>query len=254
MEEVNFYKEADDFKILFNEIEDLLRKRCEQRSVRGYYQYMPYSECISKLLISKDMLIKHYKNELEEIGELRNYMMHNSTRNYAYPVYPSPEYNELLRTIIGEIKQPKTIYNSKMCVRNDGHMLWASLTDNVQDTVRKMLEKVYTQVPILEDGRMVGVFSESSLIEMFKEGNDIANDPHVRFENILEYIDIDRERILEDFGVIDKDSSTYEVEEFFKRAFDSDKRITCLFITENGKKTEKILGLTTIWDVLGKHE
>ena len=215
---------------------------------------MPYSECINKLLISKDMLIKHYKNELEEIGELRNYMMHNSTRNYAYPVYPSPEYNELLRTIIGEIKQPKTIYNSKMCVRNDGHMLWASLTDNVQDTVRKMLEKVYTQVPILEDGRMVGVFSESSLIEMFKEGNDIANDPHVRFENILEYIDIDRERILEDFGVIDKDSSTYEVEEFFKRAFDSDKRITCLFITENGKKTEKILGLTTIWDVLGKHE
>ena len=152
MDEVNFYKEADDFKILFNEIEDLLRKRCEQRSVRGYYQYMPYSECINKLLISKDMLIKHYKNELEEIGELRNYMMHNSTRNYAYPVYPSPEYNELLRTIIGEIKQPKTIYNSKMCVRNDGHMLWASLTDNVQDTVRKMLEKVYTQVPILEDG------------------------------------------------------------------------------------------------------
>ena len=62
------------------------------------------------------------------------------------------------------------------------------------DTVRKMLEKVYTQVPILEDGRMVGVFSESSLIEMFKEGNDIANDPHVRFENILEYIDIDREK------------------------------------------------------------
>ena len=66
MDEVNFYKEADDFKILFNEIEDLLRKRCEQRSVRGYYQYMPYSECINKLLISKDMLIKHYKNELED--------------------------------------------------------------------------------------------------------------------------------------------------------------------------------------------
>ena len=85
MDEVNFYKEADDFKILFNEIEDLLRKRCEQRSVRGYYQYMPYSECISKLLISKDMLIKHYKNELEEIGELRNYMMHNSQKLYIIP-------------------------------------------------------------------------------------------------------------------------------------------------------------------------
>ncbi len=254
MDEVNFYKEADDFKILFNEMEDLLRDRCQKRNVKGYYQYMPYSECITKLIISKDMVIKHYKNELEEIGELRNYMMHNSTKNYAYPVYPSPEYNELLRKIVEEIKNPVTIYNSKMCVRNDGHMLYASLTDNVQDIVRKMLEKVYTQVPILEDGRIIGVFSESSLIEMFKDNNDIANDSHVRFENILDYIKIDRDRTLEDFGVIDKDCSIYEVEEFFKRAFDNDKRITCLFITENGKKTEKVLGLTTIWDVLGKHE
>ena len=252
--EVNFIEEADNFKKLFNELEDLLRERCEKRHIKGYYQFMQYSECISKLLVSKDGLIKFYRKELEEVGELRNFIMHNSTKNYTYPLYPSPDYNEMLSKIIAEMKEPTTIYNSKMCVRNDGHMLWASKTDNVQDTVRKMLEKVYTQIPILEDGRLAGVFSESSLIEMFKDNNDIANDSHIRFENILDYIDINRERTLEDFGFISKDSTIYDVAEFFKRSFDSDKRITCLFITENGNKTDKILGLTTIWDVLGKKD
>lgn len=189
---------------------------------------------------------------MKELGDVRNYIIHNSTENYTYPIYPSPDYNKLLKKIIMTIENPLTIYNSDMCIKNDGKkMYFRTLKDNVHETIEVMLKELYTHIPILENGKIIGVFSESSLIEIFKDIHIDAMDENTTFEDIFKYIDINKQRVMEDYQFIAQNENIYEVAEKFRSSFESNKRLSCLFITANGKSNEKVLGLTTIWDVLG---
>lgn len=65
-----------------------------------------------------------------------------------------------------------------------------------------------------------------------------------------DFIDIDKNEN-EYYSFVKKNTLLIEIEEMFQKEFKDNKRLAVVFITETGKKTEKLLGLITVWDLAG---
>ena len=157
--------------------------------------------------------------------------------------------NIKLKSIIDEINNPPTIYNSNMCIKKQ-YMYCKTINDTVESTIKDMVDKTYTHVPILENGIIKGVFSESSLLDIVDTESGIIIDKNTKFADILEYLKLGNHST-EEFIFISRNKNIYDVEDIFKDYFIRKKRVGCVYITESGKADESILGMLTAWDVLG---
>lgn len=56
--------------------------------------------------------------------------------------------------------------------------------------------------------------------------------------------------VSESFSFVDKNCHADMVEDLFKKTPTTDKRLGLVFVTEHGKRDEKILGLISAWDIV----
>lgn len=245
---IDFDEEIKIFKTNFNDLEKILKNKCKYYHIYNADK-LSYYESYNKL--SKfDNLIKYNKHIFNELGKIRNYIMHDNTEHYTYPICPSPDYNILLTNIINKIKKPPLVYNSSMCTKSET-MYYKKLTDNIYETIQTMSNKNYTYVPILDEQRkIIGVFSANVLLDKIKQKNGITVGKETTFKEIISEIKIENHS-MEKFPFISKKVNIYDVKAKFEEYFSNDKIIGCLFITNNGEKSEEILGMITAWDVLG---
>lgn len=246
---INFEEQAEKLLNLFKELEEIVKKECQKVGIMTEGK-KDISYLINELS-KKNSIIKRNKDELDLIRKIRNLNTHTHkvSKEYKYVIYPCPEINSKLENIINEIKNPPIIYNSKMCIKRQ-FMLCKTLTDNIYTTIKEMTDKLYTHIPILENEKLIGVFSENTLLDIVNKKGGIIVDEETTFETIKDAIKIENHS-MENFEFISKRKNIYDVEEIFKDYFSKHKRIGCVYITENGKKNESILGMLTAWDVLG---
>lgn len=243
---VNFTEEGNKLTDLFKELEEVIRKKCNAVGIKTDNILIgPLIEELSK----KNSVVRRYKSELMVIKEVRNINTHQRNDKYGYVVCPNPDMNVKLKSIIDEINNPPTIYNSNMCIKKQ-YMYCKTLDDTVEATIKDMVDKTYTHIPILENGIVKGVFSESTLLDIVNVEGGIIVDKNTKFADILEYLKLENHST-EDFIFISRNKNIYDVEDIFKDYFVRKKRLGCVYITENGKADESILGMLTAWDVLG---
>jgi hypothetical protein len=72
----------------------------------------------------------------------------------------------------------------------------------------------------------------------------------VRIKEFIEYIPFDKHKS-EYFDFISKKTLLTEVEELFQGELEENRRLGIIFITEDGKPSQKILGIITAWDMAG---
>lgn len=243
---VNFTEEGNKLTDLFKELEEVIRKKCNAVGIKTDNILIgPLIEDLSK----KNSVVRRYKQELMVIKDVRNINTHQRNDKYGYVVCPNPDMNVKLKSIIDEINNPPTIYNSNMCIKKQ-YMYCKTLNDTVESTIKDMIDKTYTHIPILENGIIKGVFSESTLLDIVNAENGIIVDKNTKFADILEYLKLENHST-EEFMFISRNKNIYDVEDIFKDYFARKKRLGCVYITENGKSSESILGMLTAWDILG---
>lgn len=233
---------------LFKELEKVLKKEAE---LIGVNPKKSVFDLIKDLRKTNSVLVK-YKNELEFVRDIRNVVTHEKVKNDKYVVYPSAEINKMFERIIEELKTPPLIIESKMCIKIQ-KICYKSMEDSVADTIKEMSEKLYTHIPILDNGALKGVFSENTLLDIVNTEGGIIVDKNTKFKEIEEELKLVNHS-MEDFKFISKNKTVYDVYELFKNYFSQRKRLGCVYITENGYPTEKLLGMVTAWDVLGSEK
>lgn len=72
----------------------------------------------------------------------------------------------------------------------------------------------------------------------------------VLIKEFEEFIPIDKHES-ECFEFVSKKALVIDIENIFQIGLKDQKRISVVFITENGKPKEKILGMITAWDLAG---
>lgn len=187
---------------------------------------------------------RHLRDELDYCREVRNILSHNPKVDGDFLVEPSDKMIKLLEDIIREVDSPARI-DEVMIHRNQ--VLACSLDDLVKPALAKMLQSSFTHIPILDDGRVCGVFSEKTLLtcmvdKAFAAGSDLT------FADIKKYLALEN-RGYESFRFIAHDLTVSDAGKMFSDAIRKKDRIGMIFVTHGGKPTERLMGIVTAWDV-----
>lgn len=233
---------ADRFLDLYREMESEIRERYFQDGDNGH-------EGVLSRALREVPDIQQFRDELNTCREVRNYLSHNRKIDGEYAVFPSPQLIEILENTLQAIKNPPTVM--QIAVGRD-QMLQAKFSDRALWLLRQMHRRGFSHVPVMHEGRLAGVFSESSVAAYLCDAacGQIADTAQIR--DFADYIGFAR-HTNETFAFVGADTSLPTVEEIYRRAFARHKRLSLIFITEHGQQDERLIGLITPYDVLA-HE
>lgn len=212
--------------------------------IRNKYGIKDYS--ISPIMyIQAQPEFRDISAELDYCRALRNFFSH--TPDYKDGVQPTAGLIDLLDQTIQRVKNPPLVMNHLIPVSK---VLCAGIDDLVLPKMRQMNEQVYTHIPILDNGIVVGVFSENTIFSYLTDEGIIGVEENTRFIDIQNYLPINAHKA-ECFRFVGRRTPIGEVRELYSEAMKAGDRIGLIFVTETGKLTEKLLGIISAWDIAG---
>jgi predicted transcriptional regulator len=193
--------------------------------------------------IAKDKRLNQYKEKLVVLSRLRNVYAHNSANN-LYQI--TDDSIIILREVINIIQNPIKAYQ-----KSSKLIKYAKLEDTVLYIIKEMKKNKFSYFPVLENEKLIGVFSSDVIGNIYATENEIIIDDNLKMGDIKRYIDT-KNHLNEKFVFVKRDDLLSYIEELFVNSYKQSehKYIGCAFVTHNGIKTEKILGIITIWDIL----
>lgn len=196
--------------------------------------------------LSNQNIYQRYSDEIKYCQEVRNLLSHKKKIENEFAVEPSQQMIDFIDNLIRKIKKRTKCYEIQITKNN---VCWKSMNDSVQETIKEMSDKLYTHIPILEDGKVVGVFDENSVFNYLSKQEIIMIEENTTFNDIKDYIGL-HDREMEEFIFFSSQNYLEELEMEFEKAYRKGKRIGIAFMTPNGKSYEKLQGIITPWDMI----
>lgn len=216
-----------------------------ERAATGAYGWESDGRAVYRL--TQLPQFRKIKDQLSFCREVRNLLQHNCRIQDAYAVEPSEQMLALLDRVTQQVLHPTLCRDVCTPV---ARLLYANGNDLVWPAMREMYHRGLTHLPILEDGRVVGVFSENAVFCSLVSGERRELSPDVRFRELRAHLNGSSRRS-EEYRFFPAAEPVAQAEAAFERAFSRGKRIAMFFLTEHGRKEERLLGVLTAWDILG---
>jgi hypothetical protein len=143
--------QAQIFLNLFNQLEQHLDGLNDSTEHYGFRRLV---DSLSKT----NEIIGAYKYDLIEFLELRNAIVHKSTG--APIAEPDPQIVLQLEKILNELQHPLTAIDIAA-----EPVFTCQTTTKIVDVLETMTSKFYTSVPVYDNKKFVGVFSDRSIVE-----------------------------------------------------------------------------------------
>jgi predicted transcriptional regulator len=226
---------AQKFLDHYNELDKLFAKILNQD------RYVSFSQRISEL-VPKNPVVRRYKDDLYQLGNLRNAIAHQSKG--GIPIAdPYQETVELIESILQEFKNPKRVISAfqfdVFCVNSDTTLIILLQETNAKD---------FSQAPILDaDGKVIEVISTNTISRwLFSEyKNQLIDLTKAKISDLMPNIET-----YGNYALITRNTTIYEAAEIYlKKSREKKSKLDCLIITESGKPTEKLMGIVCIEDI-----
>ena len=222
-----------------------LYRQLEQEGRLAYFPSDSPKESIIGRLMSVPQL-KKYKEDIDFCRVVRNFLVHTPKVNNAYAIAPSQEMVNFLKKLINEIKSPVQAMEYAIKINN---LYTINMRSNILDVVRFMQTMGYTHVPILEDGKLVGVFSPNVIYSYLSQTKDPVTSLDTELSLMKDYLSI-YNHTNEYFTFESRDATLYSVSKQFKIDSHNMKQLAAVFLTETGSEHEKVLAMLTPYSIL----
>ena len=224
----------DIFERLYNELEDVIREKYhlpETGSAVYFYESKVSGEAS-----------KHFRL----VRELRNYIVHDKRIDMFDAFSITDESISFVRKAIDQLKKPMRAID--ICILKS-QILFARIETPVIPLMKSMLERNISHVPVLDgQGILFGVYSGSTLLVSLTENPKSIFDQQTTISLFKPYLPINQ-HVGERYWFVNKVTPLDEIIDLFGHTTKDGKKLKMLFMTENGKQTEKILGIITPWNV-----
>lgn len=130
-----------------------------------------------------------------------------------------------------------------------GEIFAPSPADSVLSAVKIMQRNDYSYIPIVENHRIVGVFSTKTIMRLVAENNSVNFNDQLTFKDIADITNIVDEPNAH-YGFIHSNTTVEDVSELFQRSKKRRVRLDVLFITDNGQSNGLLQGMVTPVDLL----
>ncbi|NLA85224.1 MAG: CBS domain-containing protein [Clostridiales bacterium] len=234
-----------EFITIYNEIDEYMRRELNQD------KWISHSELIRRMART-NKVFKAYMDDLLSYARLRNAIVHNPEKRNAHPIADPHDYViEKYKKIRDSVLSPAIALDT-IAVRSE-NIYTASLDDKVLDVMLTMNKYAYTYVPIIEDERLIGVFSENTVFSYIVNTGNVLLDKDAKIKEFSKFIPIDKHES-ESFAFVSRGTPVIDIEDMFAKELRQGKRLAVVFITDTGDPDEKLLGLITAWDIAGYRE
>lgn len=204
-------------------------------------QYEGFSQ---KVKNSTNNVIKNRKNDLLSYGELRNAIVHRHIDDNFAIAEPHPVTVANLKKIYEQITNPKRVIPTfQMDVTG------AKEDEYINDILQNIRDFSFSQFPIFNETNQVIELINTNTIarwlanKLSEDGGGLIIDAKIKdFINDIEF--------KHNYKFISRNATIYDAFQLFIDEININKRnLDVLFITDAGKRTEKLLGMATIEDV-----
>lgn len=219
-----------------------------EEAVRRVYKLAKSDSVASEL--KRQPRFEQQKADIQSVTELRNYLLHNSRLDGAYAAEPSAEAIRFVRELTAVVNNRPRCRD--ICVPK-GQIISARLEDPVKPTMERMREEGHSSIPILRDGRVIGIFDERSFFAYVTRcnGEVFAPDGGLTFRDIEEHILVSS-RDMQAYAFSSMNDYVDAVTGIFERQLENGKRIRMVMLTFSGKATDRLQGIITPWDIIAK--
>ena len=193
--------------------------------------------------------MSQYKNIRSNLAFCR--MLRNLLSHYDW----SKAGNDLIIVTDQALRQVNNLYYSlnpvtlmRVAIRA-GQIFAPAPVDSVMAAVKVMARNDYSYIPIVENHRIVGVFSTKTILRIVAENNSALLSESLKFKDILDFIRLTDESEAH-YGFIGPNTNLEDVGEKFQRSKKRRVRLDMLFITDNGKPDGLLQGMVTPVDIL----
>ncbi|NLC67536.1 MAG: CBS domain-containing protein [Clostridiaceae bacterium] len=233
---------AEKFLAIYNELDTYMRRELNVDS------WISHKDLIRRLAEKGNLLIKYNADDLMTFAELRNAIVHNPYKNQLDPIAePHSIILSRYENLRNKILKPPLALDTIAIKYKDIYK--ATLEENTLTVMETMSKKSFTHVPVIEDGKLIGVFSENTIFSFIVNNRNVIIDDEFKIKDFIDFIPINN-HCSECFLFRPRNITVIEIVEVFKNDLIGSKRIAAVFITNNGREDEKILGLITPWDVI----
>lgn len=228
---------SDQFIQLYKTLEDLLeaKYRAEGRDV---------SSCVYQFLCDKESM--PFRIKLDLCRQVRNLLSHSANVDGEPPVTPADALIECLNDTIAYLKKPILASSRGTGIQR---LLKAVPTDRIVWLSKKMEEKGYSHVPVLDKGKVIGVFSVSTFFSLAKDEKLSEITDQTTIKEILPYISVNNHST-ERFEFSKKNDTVIKIRELFSKRKAGEKRVAGVLVTEDGTENTKLVSYITPWDVM----
>ncbi len=231
---------ADRFLEMFREMEELLALQYPPEERRYNSPVMDYINDPSNTL---------YREQLNTCREIRNLLTHHADIGGKSIVDPSDEIMKIMEDILRHISNPPMAIS---CATPFDKLMTASPEQKAFSVMYRMRDRGFSHVPVLKNGKFVGVFSVSTPFSYALESDgEIHRD--ITIGDFGPLLHIDR-HCTERYLFVPKTLTVGKAGKLFETVGNNKKRLAMMFITEGGKEHEPILGVLTPFDVLHVNE
>ncbi len=179
---------------------------------------------------------------LKTASDLRNILSHRN--NVALPT------EDFLNKFL---KIADNIIHPTLCIdiaTKGNDIIIGRESDKLLYLMYLMDRKYISHIPIYtDDYKFLGVFSRTTLYEYFLSKKSINFDENTRVSEAKEFIDISKHGN-EKYLFVNRYAKIVDVYKQLLKKTKEDRKLSCIFITPNGKMNEKLLGIVTQVDIL----
>ena len=178
-------------------------------------------------------------------------MLRNMLSHYDW----SKAGNDMIIVTEQAIRQVNNLYYSlnpmtlmRVAIRA-GQIFAPSPEDSVLAAVKVMQRNDYSYIPVVENHRIVGVFSTKTIMRLVAENNGVNISETLKFKEIADLIQLKDESNAH-YGFINPNMTVEDISLKFQRSKTRRMRLDMLFITDNGRSDGLLQGMVTPVDLL----
>ncbi|NCC73581.1 MAG: CBS domain-containing protein [Sphingobacteriia bacterium] len=217
----------------FNEIENWLKMRCDNRDIS-------FTTMINELK-KNNSCVRHFYDDLYQFASLRNAIVH--TRKMDRVI--AEPYDET----VAEIEKIKTKLFDPPLVKT-----FPVLSLKSEDKINVLLAIVqdhnYSQVPLVDQNEnVIEILNANTIARLLAAHvkDDLISLHETTVEQLLPHIEFGK-----NYRFIGKSANLYEAAHIFQTFTSTNKRnLDALFVTHSGQQNQKPIGIVCIEDVAG---
>ena len=229
-------KNSETFLSYYNRISEFLREKTKSKKGDNFSQLLNRAKKGSLRNV-----INFYEKDIRELADLRNCIIHEY-KNGKVIAEPNEFALDLIIKIYNKITEPQKILTiaKKKVVK-------VKESDSLSKILKAMHKNNYSQIPVSNEKEIIGLLTENGIMHWLgeKAKDDIFSLEETKAKEVLKH-----EENPKNYLLFSRNKTIYDAIEVFSRNLKNPRRkIQAILITQNGKSSEKLLGIVTVWDV-----